>query len=135
MKKRFGSFVVASLLLFVIVFSAYGEGRQEESARTDDFMTITWLDRSEMEDLWFTEHLEEKFNVDIQFNGIHPNEGERVQVMLTAASLPTWGCCGISMDRRYSSTRMRSFGLFPTHTCDNMHRTSPRSTTSFHWVG
>jgi len=86
--------VIAALLLPAAVFAGGGA----EGATAGKPMTISWMGRGsyianyvEGKESWFTEQLEAKFNVDIKWNGIDPNDGEKVTVMLAAGEFPDAG--------------------------------------------
>ena len=87
--------VVVALLLPATVFAG---GGSEGAASAGKPMAITWLARGsvnplwvEGKDTWFIEQIESKFNVDIKLNGIDPNDGEKVTVMLAAGEFPDLG--------------------------------------------
>ena len=89
--------VIAAALSLLLAPAVFGAGTEDAAA---DRMVITWLGPygpvGEMGeegegDSWATRHFEERFNVDIQGNGIGSNEGEKVQIMLASGEFPDTG--------------------------------------------
>lgn len=89
-KRRFVLGAMAALLL-VSTAAVFAEGGREAAAAGEP-VKITWM--SQYPDSWFFSVLEEKFNVEIESNGIYVNDSERVEVMLATGEFPDVGPLG-----------------------------------------
>ena len=98
MQKFARTAAVAAALLLLLAPTVFGSG--VEDAAADERMVITWagpygpvgeMGETGEGDSWATMMFEERFNVDIQANGIGSNEGEKVQIMLASGEFPDTG--------------------------------------------
>ena len=79
--------MTAAAVLFCLVVSCVGAAGAEESATGGEKMTITWMAR--YVDSAGEQHLEEKFGVDIESNGIWAfHDDEREQLMMATGDFP-----------------------------------------------
>ena len=81
--------VCSALILVPLAALAAPEGETAES----DEMIITWLGQgrgdSRTDDTWVTDAIEEKFGVDIQWNGLHQDDmPEEIDIMIAAGDHP-----------------------------------------------
>jgi len=84
-------FTVGLVLMGVTLFIStplFAAGGQESTA-ADEKVTINWM--CQFEEAWVFDFLEDKFNVEINSNGIYINDSERVSVMLAAGEFPDVG--------------------------------------------
>jgi hypothetical protein len=79
--------MTAAAVLFCVVASFAGAAGAEESATAEEMMTITWMAR--YKDSAGELHLEEKFGVNIEANGVWAfHEKENEDLMLATGNLP-----------------------------------------------
>ena len=89
--------IIAVLLLVAV---AAGAGGTQGGAAAAAPMKITWM--CQYTDAWYFSMLEEKFNVDIESNGIYVNTKDKVDVMLAAGEFPDCGPLGYDPKRMYN---------------------------------
>ena len=112
MRKHAILVLVAAIAVLVLLPISLSASSQAESASLEEKLTITWEGRiaSGEDSTYAIDMVEDKFNVDIQPNGLGANDGaEKVDLMIATGEFPDVGNYWVDKWQLYDDGIIRSF--------------------------